>query len=70
VNDDYESAIAAVSRLIAAHNAMASRESHRPSRMPDAMDHYIATHEQAVKSLRSVRETIEDIQANKDYLEP
>jgi hypothetical protein len=70
MKEQYEQAIAAVSKLILLHRSMGMEEEQRPLKTPDESDHYISTHRSAVNRLRRIREELENIHAEKDYLEP
>lgn len=68
--EEYRNAIDTISRLITGHLNSASSESQAPGKTPDESDHFIRTHKQVVVQLRSIRETLENIESTKDYLEP
>lgn len=70
MKDDYEAAIATVSRLILSHRSTGMAEEQEPHLSADSMDHYIRTHKNAVARLRRIREELENIHAERDYLEP
>jgi hypothetical protein len=70
MKEEYEKAIANISRLILMHRSLGMDEEQYPRHSADEMDHYIKTHKSAVNRLRRIREELENIHAERDYLEP
>lgn len=66
----YEEAVSITSRLIQFHMNSVSGEYHEPHKTPDESDHFIKTHEDAIKELRAIRERYENLYSKRDYLEP
>lgn len=67
---EYIPVIDGISNLIRSHMEVMSGEYNEPKKSPDASDHYICTHEKAIKELKDIRERLEVLYSRKDYLEP
>jgi len=66
----YAATIDGLTALIRRHMSKAASRGAEPSSDPDGDDRYIRTHNDAVLALRAIRQRLENIEAQKDYLEP